>query len=339
VKIVTFTFYSNDKKINCLDSENGNLLWEHKTNGIVNSSPIISEGKLYFETELFGLKEGTGNSISYGMLHCLNAENGEIIWEYKTSDVIGSSPLIFNDKIYFGIHNANGEGGLFCLNAIKGEKVWVKSIERGVYSSPIILNGKLYFVSDKPNTLFYCLDALKGETIWTSYINIGKHTPLVISNERIFFSSAPAAMNCLNALNGKMIWEYKATGSGSIVCSPVVSNKKVLFGSLSAYAGTTGMFYCLDEESGKEVWKYKTNVGIRTSPVICKGRVYFGLWDSRSHYFDIGNPKIYSLDIYSGEKIWEFKTNHWISSSPLVSNGKIYFGSNDGSLYCFGDEE
>lgn len=77
-------------------------------------------------------------------MYCLSAENGEKIWEFKTSDSIRSSPAISNGKIYFGSNDKK----FYCLNAENGKKLWEYETDGAIRSSPAIANGRVYVGSD-----------------------------------------------------------------------------------------------------------------------------------------------------------------------------------------------
>jgi outer membrane protein assembly factor BamB len=56
--------------------------------------------------------------------------------------------------------------------------------------------------------------------------------------------------------------------------------------------------YCLDADSGRELWRFKTNGSVDE---VCynQGRLYFGSWDCH----------MYCLDAQTGKLIWKFKTS------------------------------
>ncbi len=56
---------------------------------------------------------------------CAEAAGGDVVWETlvngspASSPTIESSPTIFNQRIYFGVKNAN----LYCIDARNGKKI------------------------------------------------------------------------------------------------------------------------------------------------------------------------------------------------------------------------
>ncbi len=144
---------------------------------------------------------------------------------------------------------------------------------------------------------------------------------------------------------------------GNSVSSPVVTNDKVYVGE------SMGKMYCLDAESGNEIWSYISDSGIYFSaPAIYDGKVYIqtadeficldantgdfiwsyspcGGWSSPAViegkvYFGSDNNNVYCLNAYTGDKIWNYQTGGKVKSSPAVVNGKVFIGSDDNYVYC-----
>ena len=78
-----------------------------------------------------------------------------------------------------------------------------------------------------------------------------------------------------------------------------------------------------------ELWKFKTNGEVISSPVIVDGVVYVGSNDKN----------MYAIDAHTGEAIWTFETGGAIPSTPAVSHGKVMFLSYDGFFYALNQED
>ena len=88
-----------------------------------------------------------------------------------------------------------------------------------------------------------------------------------------------------------------------------------------------GRIYCLSADSGKVIWKFRTDGGIWSSPCVTDSMVVIG---SRS-------GKIYGITT-EAELVWSFPTGALINATPAVLDGKIYCGSHDGYIYCLGED-
>jgi eukaryotic-like serine/threonine-protein kinase len=109
-------------------------------------------------------------------------------------------------------------------------------------------------------------------------------------------------------LNGTK-WIFKT--DGPIIGSPAMAGGVVYIGS------TDGNLYAVDQQTGKQKWKFKTFASrqVTSSPTIANGLVYFGGFDGI----------LYAVDAQTGTVKWTF---------VVVDKGVVYFGSTDGSLYA-----
>jgi hypothetical protein len=89
------------------------------------------------------------------------------------------------------------------------------------------------------------------------------------------------------------------------------------------------MFFitALDANTGEVVWKSWIGTELYTSPTYAGGKIYVTT-DRRF---------VYVLNATDGARLSFFETgsNSW--SAPSVYEGRVYFGSNDGNVYCLGD--
>ena len=78
--------------------------------------------------------------------------------------------------------------------------------------------------------------------------------------------------------------------------------------------------YDTSNNTGKEIWRFKTGGGITTSPAIDKDGVIY-----------ITRYAIYP----NGTLKWKFEEGGWMTSSPAIAeDGTVYIGNRDGHLYA-----
>jgi eukaryotic-like serine/threonine-protein kinase len=82
--------------------------------------------------------------------------------------------------------------------------------------------------------------------------------------------------------------------------------------------------YVIDAAKGQFQWKYASDGGIITKPLVLNNSIYFGSEDGKLHVI---NSK-------TGKQSWEFATQGPIRSSPRVSEGHVFVGSDDSNLYA-----
>jgi outer membrane protein assembly factor BamB len=79
-------------------SLDGTLLWQHETEGPIQSSPLSADGKVYFAT----------NDLE-GEIYCLDESDGELVWSYKPSptNYILSSPVVADGELFIASDNGH----------------------------------------------------------------------------------------------------------------------------------------------------------------------------------------------------------------------------------------
>ena len=82
--------------------------------------------------------------------------------------------------------------------------------------------------------------------------------------------------------------------------------------------------YAVDADTGAEVWRYRTDSNVVTTPAILDDLVYVASFDNN----------VYALDIDTGVLRWKYETGDSVWSSPAVADGTVFVGSNDDHLYA-----
>jgi outer membrane protein assembly factor BamB len=139
-------------------------------------------------------------------------------------------------------------------------------------------------------------------------------------------------------------WAFR-TG-GPIVSSPAIANGVVFIGS------SDGVFYAIDQDTGKQKWKVVLTDPISSSPAVDNGLVYFITYDGVFYALDASSGDIRWRFATGGERRFEAKGIHGLTpsdqniadpmdlflSSPAVFNHRVYFGSSDGHIYALNAE-
>ncbi len=110
-------------------------------------------------------------------------------------------------------------------------------------------------------------------------------------------------------LNYKFWKDTKITiGSSAVV------NKEKVF-----YTDAAGKIWCLDLSDGSQIWYYKTNGPVYSTPAVENNFVVFGSADS----------SIYCLNSEKGNLIWEYKTNEAVLDCPIIKDDIVFIGGSD----------
>ena len=325
------------------------LKWSFKTTGEIKASPVIGLGKIFI---------GSTDSSMYA----LNIENGDPIWKFNSGDEIEASALLLNDNILFG----NLSGDFYSLRAENGKINWKTEVDGDIRGSAnYAVTGQSNFPTiyvGSYDSKMYAFNSITGERLWDyktgNYINGAP----AVNEEYLAFGGCDAKLHIVNKTDGekigevitgsyiaasvaivdnyaylgkydnnlikidlkqkKIIWRFEDDENGGpFFSSPAVGKDIVIAGSRDGY------LYCLDNESGKKKWNFKTLDEIDSSPVIIGDKVLTASIDGR----------LYLLNLSDGKKVWSYEIGASITSSPAVVNGLITIGAEDGRLYTFED--
>ena len=293
----------------CLNKDTGAIIWRYevKNAGLIPgiySRPVFYKNNVYFGS--------TGSSMikTAGYVFALNAENGKLVWMYKTdSDVYSVS--ISNNEIYAICEN----GIIYRLNALSGKLLKIyREPETNISMNDRVIerNGKIYAVVGEAKSVLLCLDKESGKTLWKFETDKIAVSPLLFVDNRIYFSGK----YCLNAENGSVVWKNDELNISNAISEAIDNN--LLF-----VASNNGNVFCLNVKNGKILWE-RTLTPIGVTPVISNGVVYLCSTD--------GN--IYCMDEHNGKLLSEYALKFYIISPPLIYNQRIYVVSDHGFLYC-----
>jgi outer membrane protein assembly factor BamB len=241
VYVGTFEEWGDKGYVYCIDEITGKKIWRYEANDCLEGSPAVSDGKVYigsmknYDGHFYCLDANTGKKIwtykpgesivtspavAYGKvyfgshddhLYCLDADTGEKIWAFFTnySDIY-SSPVICNNKLYFGTSDSPHDDNFYCLDAITGEKIWSYRTNHVIMYPSAVAYGKVYFLSDD----LYCLNADNGEFIWKFDAPLSLDDEIVIADGKVYFEGDEneycAYLCCLDAITGEIISDYLA---------------------------------------------------------------------------------------------------------------------------------
>lgn len=208
-----------------------------------------------------------------------------IKWKYKTQDAIWGSPVVSENTIYFGSY----DGHLYALSESNGDLKWKFKTNNRIDGSPGISGNVVVIGSFDKN--IYGIDARSGDLIW------------------------------------------KFDTGGIIRSSPTIYDDVVYIGSHCRYTECArfyedtfpreGFVFAIDLFTGEEIWKFKADDEVLSTPAVYQEKVYVGSSDMT----------IYALDSNSGDVIWDYQTDGMVFSSPAIGQEKVFVGSTDGKVY------
>lgn len=324
------------------------LLWTFNSGSRSKSSPVISDGVIYFGTDAGSLvavnadgklrwKSGSGSSIeappliqadriiysiSDGSVRSADKSTGRILWTYKTGGQIAGSANFWNVAGKSGIVVGSYDFYLHCINPLNGKVMWKVVTENYVNGTPAISSGKVVFGGC--DGVIRIVDLLYGKETDTIMAGVYIAASPAISYPYAFIGDYEGTFYKLDIKSGTILWKRNAGDEGgSILSGPAISGNRVLTGS------DDNSMYCFDSATGKILWRFRTNGSIAGSAAVSDNRVLFG---SNDGY-------VYLLDLTTGEKKWSFNCGAPVSSTPAMTRERFYVLTSDGRLIAFGTKK
>lgn len=239
--------------IYALDEKTGNFLWKYQTQkSISHSAPLFEAEKVFMGDDS-------------GTIYALDSKTGKLIWrKFLDAEVIHSSPAFYKGMIFVGTEGTGRSNALpshlFALDAETGNVVWKFQVDfisekvNLVHGTPAILDDVVYFGSE--NGYFYALAYDSGKLIWKKKITSGDKflggvsAPPTLFGGKIFITTWESKLLSLNQKDGEILWQkifdMSERRGGDVVA---------IAGSGMVCITIDEKFSCLDENSGKVVWR------------------------------------------------------------------------------------
>ena len=162
-------------------------MWAKKIEVEIDGTPTVDKNLIFF-----------GDAT--GVLHCMTADKGKPIWEFRTMGNIYSTPVVSDGKVVFGSVDRN----IYCVNSSDGKLIWKFATAQAVVASPIIQNNVVYIGSSDGQ--FRAIDLQTGELIW-AYKDVENYvqTKAVISGDKILFTAWDNHLYALNKKTGTLV--------------------------------------------------------------------------------------------------------------------------------------
>lgn len=221
-------------QLSCYSLRDGEEIWAVSLNDSAYpaypSWPV--NGKIYV---------GAGSTC-----YCLDAESGEMLWEYTTDGVITAAPCADRERVYVG----SWDHTLYALDADSGEVRWRHPVGWGVDATPAVDERHVY-VGSMDNT-FYAVDKESGTQVWAFTCASSLRSSPVVYGEYVFFGADDGHVYALNTTSGELGWSFAPAYTTErtvynyvttpLPASPVVSNQTV-------FVGAGGTIYALDAQT------------------------------------------------------------------------------------------
>ena len=258
-----FTMFGSrgDEFATAIEADTGQEIWRFRVdskwvdmmgNG-PRSTPTVDEGRVFVLS-------------AKGMLHALNADNGESLWSRNLGKDFGAkppqwgrstSPLVEGSLLLVDV-GGHEDSSIVAFDKKTGEEVWRSQEDRAGYSSPITVTiggvrQVLFFTARNLVSLAPADGSLYWKVPWKTSYEVNAAVPVFVAPDKVFVSSGYGKGSVLLRVNGagdkaavEEIWrsrEMKNHFSSSVLHD----------GHLYGFDDKT--LKCVDVATGETVWR------------------------------------------------------------------------------------
>ena len=271
-----------------------------------------------------------GRDEKNDLVFCINAENGELIWEGKYEAEAGTShgpgsratPFINENRVYtFG-----RSGDLVCWQLEDGKLLWRKNVKEaggsepqwGFSTTPLVINNKV-IVQGGGSALVIAYDKLTGDLLWKSMEGEAGYAAAItmnIENEVKLLIYHGTGLSCLNPSDGKLLWTAPwATEYGVNATTPIVSND-IVYHTSGYKMGCEALK--VTQRGYTVLWKSNIMEAQHSDPILIDGYIYGYSGESSRN-----NGQFKCIELSTGKEMW---------STSKIGQGTTTFA--DGYLIC-----
>jgi len=155
---------SNEGIIRLYDSKNGTLKWSTKTHGgsdyTWEKDGCFGEGAIKMRCCYESKRDLIITGAIDGFVYVVNRSTGDIIDSIKCGFGIWSTPIVWDDKIYWSSVDKN----LYCYSLINMSILWFINLDSTrIFADPVIINNKLFIGTNSGK--LHVLDPRDGSKI------------------------------------------------------------------------------------------------------------------------------------------------------------------------------
>jgi outer membrane protein assembly factor BamB len=248
----------------------------------------------------------------------------DMSWSFKTNGGIASSPIIVDNKIFFG----SKDGILYALDLDTNLEIWHYKSDGPILCQPAVHDNTLFFSSSE---VFFALDIRSGEVLWkydTKADDAQKKrkdqwdyhdSSPVIDNNIVYFGSSVGYIYGFDITTGEIAWEFATQNEAIVRHTPLIHEGVMYIGDWS------GIYYAIDINTKQTIWTKNFLGPFQSSSAIFENVLVFGGRASTIH----------AVERATGENIWNYSVGSWVSGDPVIVNGTLYFSTSDTkSLYA-----
>jgi outer membrane protein assembly factor BamB len=255
-------------------------------------------------------------------------------WRFKTGGPVDSSPAVVAGIAYFG----SWDGHLYAVHVDTGELLWRFATGGPVRSSPAVTEGAVYFGSDDRH--LYAVDADTGRETWRFETQDKVGSSPAVADGTVYVGSEDRRLYAVDSITGQQRWSFEtsvpaeqdpdelfALSGESLLAPRGVRSSPVVFRGAVYFASDDGRLYSVDRSDGEIVWEFTTDQRLYMSPAVAGDSVYI---------VDYGQGFLVGIDVETGEVTFEFQNSApgVTHSSPVVHDDTAYLVTWNSALHA-----
>ncbi len=286
---------------------------------------------------------------------CMNKTTGELYWTDRSpgfnilhgqwsspaiAELNGVPQVIFGagDGWVYSFRCDKGDSGkpelLWKFDANPKESRWElggRGTRNNIIATPVVHDGRVYVaVGQDPEHgegigHLWCIDPSRRGDVSAQLAVLVSDRNTVIPHKRIQAVDPTQGEVAIDNPNSAVIWHYDRADvddDGEFAfeetmhrsCGTVAIKNGLLF-----ISDFSGLFHCLNAETGAVNWTYDMLAAAWGSPLIVDGKVYIGDED--------GDVAIFRLTAEAHEPLAEINMGNSVYSTPIVANNVLYIAN------------
>lgn len=223
------------------------------------------------------------------------------------------------------------------LKAFKALVRWTqtKDFQSNEPYDPLVVQGKVIMGTDRGQLrAFQCEN---GDPVW-SLENRARifHTPCS-DGQRVYFSS-DRGLTAVKVEDGTEVWRF-----GVVSCDgPCLALARQ---GMVIVAGNDGVLYCVDAQTGKQVWTSDFLADAPRNPPGFSGKLA-RISDTKARPTALSSDgealflsvfdqcRIVAVRATDGKRLWSFQSGGWMYGSAIATERHVFVGSQDKFFYC-----
>lgn len=346
--------------------------WNIELPGPGISSPVLWGGKLFLTSEL--AEKGERAVLAF------DAATGKELWrvadrfsahgQHQFNSFASSTPCVDKDRLYLAW--TSGETMKVMALSHEGKSAWTVDLgpyreDHGSGSSPVLAGGVLVVAKDNvgSDSFILGLNPADGSVRWKharQSVRTPFATPLVVrradGGDSVIVAGNPKALTCLNAADGKLLWEVEQPSPGDrAVASPALAGDVCYMTMGQGGTGKVAVAVRVTDAKPKVIWQNRKGLPYVPTPLGVGNRLYLlgdggvltclDAADGREIYNErVFTDKAYGSPVMAGDRIYcvgrsgqvavvaagdEFKKigegrlGEATDSTPAIAEGKVFF--------------